>query len=177
MSFYKQLMKRHLIIILLLIGIELTLSSTTHPIKLTSSEIKYDEKNNTIGMICNVFLDDFAPAVSSSLMTSVNTSGLTDDDKKRIEYYFITKYKIKINGNTLPLKFETYKFEHNVLTITFTKQNITLKKGDKLYIENELLFEEFFDLQSNWISIRIPPFLPNYTFESKFDKYSYSHTF
>ena len=170
-------MKRILLISVFLFSMLLISSASNHPIKLTSSEIKYNEKANTIGMICNVFLDDFAPAVSASLLTSVATSGLTEDDKKRIENYFVSKYKIKVNGKTLPLNFDTYKFEHNVLTITFSKNNITLKKGDKLYIENELLFEEFFDLQSNWISIRIPPFLPNYTFESKFDKYSYSYTF
>jgi len=170
-------MKRLIFITTILNSLLFISSSYKHPIKLTSSEIKYDVKANTIAVECKVFLDDFAPVISTTLLADVSTSKLTEIDKKKIENYFIAKYKIMINGKELPLKFEKYKYKHNVMTITFSRNNITIKKGDKLYIENELLFEEFVDLQSNWISIRIPPFLPNYNFESKYNNYSYSHTF
>jgi hypothetical protein len=63
------------------------------------------------------------------------------------------------------------------MTLSFSNIYITLKKGNKLNIENELLFEKFPDLQSNWMTIQIPPFLPNYNFESKFENYLYSYTF
>ena len=41
----------------------------------------------------------------------------------------------------------------------------------------EEMKQKFPDLQSNWMTIQIPPFLPNYNFESKFENYIYSHTF
>ena len=63
------------------------------------------------------------------------------------------------------------------MTLSFSNIYITLKKGNKLNIENELLFEKFPDLQSNWMTIQIPPFLSNYNFESKFENYIYSYTF
>lgn len=169
-------MKRIIYISVILFSLLLTSSSFKHPIKLTSSQIKYDSKAKTIGMECNVFLDDFAPAISPTLFENVTTSNVTEKDKKQIEEYFIAKYKIKINGKTLPLKFEEFNYKNNVMRITFSKNKIALKKGDRLYIENELLFEHFFELQSNWITIRIPPFLSNYNFESKFDNYAYSKT-
>ena len=85
--------------------------------------------------------------------------------------------KIFIDGEKLPLAIDQYKVANNVMTLSFSSIYITLKKGNKLNIENELLFEKFPDLQSNWMTIQIPPFLSNYNFESKFENYIYSYTF
>lgn len=128
-------------------------------------------------MECKVFIDDFAPAIGPNLENRINDKSLTKDDLLRIENYFRTNYKIFIDGKKLLLTVDKYKVANNVMTLSFSSTYITLKKGDKLNIENELLFEKFPDLQSNWMTIQIPPFLPNYNFESKFDNYLYSFTF
>ena len=128
-------------------------------------------------MECKVFIDDFAPAIGPNLENRINDKSLTKDDLSRIENYFMTNYKIFIDGKKLLLTIDKYKVANNVMTLSFSSTYITLKKGDKLNIENELLFEKFPDLQSNWMTIQIPPFLPNYNFESKFDNYLYSFTF
>lgn len=128
-------------------------------------------------MECKVFIDDFAPAIGPNLENRINDKSLTKDDLLRIENYFRTNYKIFIDGKKLLLTIDKYKVANNVMTLSFSSTYITLKKGDKLNIENELLFEKFPDLQSNWMTIQIPPFLPNYNFESKFDNYLYSFTF
>jgi hypothetical protein len=131
---------------ILILSSLLILFSFSHPIKLTSSIIKYNKN-------------------------------LTKDDLSRIEDYFISNYKIFIDGEKLPLAIDQYKVANNVMTLSFKSTHIILKKGDKFSIENELLFEKFPDLQSNWMTIQIPPFLPNYNFESKFENYIYSYTF
>ena len=153
------------------------LFSFSHPIKLTSSIIKYNSETKVISMECKVFIDDFAPAIGPNLENRINDKSLTKDDLLRIENYFMTNYKIFIDGKKLLLTIDKYKVANNVMTLSFSSTYITLKKGDKLNIENELLFEKFPDLQSNWMTIQIPPFLPNYNFESKFDNYLYSFTF
>lgn len=153
------------------------LFSFSHPIKLTSSIIKYNSETKVIRMECKVFIDDFAPAIGPNLENRINDKSLTKDDLLRIENYFKTNYKIFIDGKKLLLTIDKYKVANNVMTLSFSSTYITLKKGDKLNIENELLFEKFPDLQSNWMTIQIPPFLPNYNFESKFDNYLYSFTF
>lgn len=153
------------------------LFSFSHPIKLTSSIIKYNSETKVISMECKVFIDDFAPAIGPNLENRINDKSLTKDDLLRIENYFKTNYKIFIDGKKLLLTIDKYKVANNVMTLSFSSTYITLKKGDKLNIENELLFEKFPDLQSNWMTIQIPPFLPNYNFESKFDNYLYSFTF
>ena len=128
-------------------------------------------------MECKVFIDDFAPAIGPNLEKRMNDKSLTKDDLLRIENYFTTNYKIFIDGKKLPLAIDKYKVANNVMTLSFSSTYITLKEGNKLNIENELLFEKFPDLQSNWMTIQIPPFLPNYNFESKFENYIYSFTF
>ncbi len=128
-------------------------------------------------MECKVFIDDFSPAIGPNIEHRVNNKSLSTDDLLSIENYFNTNYKIFIDGDKLPFVINNYKVANNVMTLSFSITNITLKIGNKLNIENELLFEKFPDLQSNWMTIQIPPFLPNYNFESKFENYIYSHTF
>lgn len=172
-------MRLKLYVLILACSIMLTTVSTTseHPIKLTASEIKYDIKTNSIKIQCKVFVDDFAPAINPDLEDNINNLTVSDNEKQLIEDYFATKYKISINDKKLPLKFKSYKVEYNAMTVEFLETNITLKKGDTIHIENQLLFEEFGPMQSNWMAIRIPPFLPNYNFESKIEDYTYSHIF
>ena len=170
-------MKKLVLIAFSVLNVLIAHAFTDHPIKLTSSEIKYDVKTKSLRVECKVFIDDFAPAISASLLTSLNQSKLTNDDKKRIESYFLEKYRIKINSKTLTWKIKTYSISDNILTLIFLTKDLTIKKGDHLKIENSLLFEAFGDLQSNWMTIRFPPYIKNYNFESKIDDSLYYRTF
>lgn len=149
-------------------------NKANHPLKLTASEIRYNEKSKQINMECKVFVDDFGPAVNSTIMKKILDSNLSDDDKLAIENYFALNYRILVNDKLIPLKIADYTVKSNVLNLVFAKQSITLKKGDKLVIENNLLFKEFGPVQSNWVTLRIPPFVPNNSFESKLERYAYS---
>ena len=169
--------KKRIQVIILLFSTLLILSSSTHPIKLTSSIIKYSTKAKMMTMECKVFIDDFSPAISPSLEKRVNALSMTKEDISSIESYFIANYKIFINEDKLTLKYTGYKVKDNVMTLSFSFEYIPFKKGDRLKIENELLFEKFPDLQSNWMTIQIPPFLKNYNFESNFENFTYKHTF
>lgn len=160
----------------LLTSLSIVIASFTHPIKMTSSRVLYDVKSHSLNIETKVFVDDFAPVISESLLPRIN-KGLNEIDKIQIESYFALKFEITINGKKLPMKFDTYDLKGNVMTIKFAKSAITLKKGDEIYIENELLFDEFEELQSNWITLSIPPFLPNHNFACDYENYSYSHTF
>ena len=149
-------------------------SKANHPLKLTASEIRYNDKNNHISMACKVFVDDFGPAVNSTIMKKILDSNLSENDKLAIENYFAINFRIYINDKLIQLKIDDYTVKSNVLNIEFAKQSIILKKGDKLVIENNLLFEEFGPVQSNWVTLRLPPFVSNSSFESKLERYSYT---
>ena len=171
------MMSKFLFIFLFIVTIPFTSSTHTHPIKLTSSEIKYDVKSKSLRVECKVFIDDFAPAISPSLLVSLNQEKLSEADKQRIENYFVKKYKIAINSKNFTWKIDSYDISKNVLSLVFYNQNITIKKGDQLRIENTLLFEAFGEIQSNWMTVIFPPYVKNYNFESVIDYPVYSKTF
>ena len=121
---------------ILILSSLLILFSFSHPIKLTSSIIKYDKETKSLSMECKVFVDDFAPAIGKTLEHRINNKTLTKDDLSRIEDYFISNYKIFIDGEKLPLAIDQYKVANNVMTLSFKSTHIILKKGDKFSIEN-----------------------------------------
>lgn len=170
-------MKVKLLLGVFSVSILLLFCSFNHPIKLTSSLIKYDKSKKNITIECKVFIDDFAPALHSTLEQKINDLSLTKNDLKIIENYFLSKYKFFMNGNNLQLQLKTYKVRDNVLTLSLSIPNVSIQKGDKLIIQNELLFEKFPELQSNWMTIQMPPYIGNYSFESNFENFSYSHIF
>ncbi|GAB1309161.1 hypothetical protein KH5_18440 [Urechidicola sp. KH5] len=152
-------------------------SSFSHPLKLTSSLIKYDVKSKEVTIECNVFIDDFAPVFSDTLEDKINSKSITTSDKEAIENYFKNHFKIVINEERLGFKFDSYMVRDNVMSIKFKEHIITINKGDEIYIENELLFDEFLDLQSNWITLRMPPFIKNSNFECNIESSYYTKTF
>lgn len=166
-------MKNKLVKILSLISILFIFSSSNHPIKLTASLIEYNPEANSIRMECRVFIDDFEDSIHKKGFDVLN---LTEEDKEEIEYFFDTYYHIKVNGKKLPLNYKSSEIikDHNVLVIKFTENDITIKNGDQLFIENKLFFEQFGYLQSNRITLRIPPFFKEKNYAVNLAKYSIS---
>ncbi|WP_435578467.1 DUF6702 family protein [Gilvibacter sp.] len=165
-------MNKSLYLFLIILGGWIGLGATTHPIKLTSSLLSYDDSAKKLTLECKVFIDDFSPAINGVLQFNIQKGALTDTDIKGIEAYFKEKYVIQINGKTLPLKIKDYEIElkANVLTLHFENKGITLKKNDKIKVENSMLFESFGHLQSNWMTFKFPPLLRSKSFEStKYD--------
>lgn len=173
-------MKPQLIILFLLLNVLFFSSSSfKHKTKLTSSLIEYNTKTNKLRMECRVFVDDFEKSMAQTLTKNVNSSNLTEEDKAAIEKYFDLFYTISINGKKLPLKYKSSEIneKNNMLTIQFSEHDLTIEEGDYLFIKNTLFFEEFGDIQSNNISIIIPPFLAEYNYRTTLNNQVYSHTF
>jgi len=169
-------MKKILLVLTLLLSLSFTTFSNIHPIKLTSSEIKYIPKTKNLRVECKVFIDDFAPVISSTLLKSIAQKNLTQEDLSRIENYFLEKFKIFFNGKPLPWNINSYHIEHNILTLVYCNYNMDLNKDDHIKIENEMLFEVFGEVQSNWMTISFPPYFNDDNFESKLDDPIYSNT-
>ncbi|WP_343912829.1 DUF6702 family protein [Aquimarina litoralis] len=155
--------------IILLGGILLISTSfnSTHPIKLTSSLIQSFPKDNVLGVECRVFIDDFTFSMNDTYTKNFNASNLSKDDIKAIEKYFQRYYKIIINDQVYPLIYTSSEvFEkHNVLSIKFAKKIPSITEGDQICIENTLFFEDFGFLQSNRMTVRIPPHISEEYFE------------
>ncbi|WP_348772867.1 DUF6702 family protein [Aquimarina sp. MMG016] len=135
--------------------------SSSHPIKLTSSLIEINPRTNILSMECRVFMDDFTFSMNDTFTKNFNASNLSKEDLEGIEDYFERYYKIFINDKIYTLTYISSEvFEkHNVLSIKFSNKIPVIAEGDQICIENTLFFEDFDFLQSNRITVRIPPFI------------------
>ena len=171
--------KDNILKLVLLTIVVITSTSFKHPIKLTASLIEYEPKTNSLRMECKVFIDDFEKSINKTLPKNINVSNLTKEDIKGLEDYFDTYLKISFNGKELPIKYKTSEVlrEYNVLTVKFTDHLIKIKKGDKLEISNTLFFTEFGYIQSNRMTIRIPPYIIEDNQEATMNSYTIPYTF
>ena len=154
-------------------------TSFKHPIKLTASLIEYDTNTANLKSECKVFIDDFEKSINKKLVKNINLSNLTQEDKTGIEDYFEMHFNITYNGKILPLKYKGIEVlkEYNVVTIKFIENKLKIKKGDKILIENTLFFEEFGYMQSNRITVRIPPFIAEDNREAVVNNYTIPYNF
>ncbi|MBW1296676.1 DUF6702 family protein [Aquimarina litoralis] len=152
------------------LGVLLLLStsfSNSHPIKLTSSLIQIFPEDNVLMVECRVFIDDFTFSMNDTFTKDFNASELSPEHIRGMEKYFERYYKIIINNEIYALTYISSEvFEkQNVLSIKFLKKVPTIKKGDQICIKNTLFFEDFGYLQSNKMTVRIPPFISEKYFE------------
>ena len=141
---------------------------SAHPIKLTSSLIQYNPKTTKLQIECRVFMDDFMNSINGMFTKNIDLTNLSNEDKTGIENYFKKYYVISVNGKQFPLKYVTSEVleEYNVCIFKFSQSISTPKKGDQLCIENKLLFKEFEFLQTNMVTVRIPPLVEEVYFEA-----------
>jgi len=170
----KKKIERFVYKILTIIAVMTFTTSFKHPIKLTASLIEYDTNTANLKSECKVFIDDFEKSINKKLVKNINLSNLTQEDKTGIEDYFEMHFNITYNGKILPIKFKGIEVlkEYNVVTIKFIENKLKIKKGDKILIENTLFFEEFGYIQSNRITVRIPPFITEENHEAIISNYA-----
>lgn len=169
-------MKQKIFTISALVLASLISSSFNHPIKLTTSLIEYNSVKKSMNIECRVFIDDFQNTLNRNGM---NASKLTKEDIEEIEYYFDEFYRIVVNSRKLTLNYESSQVYggNTVLSLKFRVEDVNIKKGDFLLIENRLFFEEFGPLQSNKMTLRIPPFLEEGYRETTFQNYTINYQF
>ncbi len=145
-----------------------------HPIKLTASLIEYNPEKTSLRMECRVFIDDFENSINKTRTNPIRVTNLSKEGIKGIEEHFEKYYTIIVNDKKIPLKYKSSEImeKYNILIIKFYEDTLALKKGDQICIENTLFFEEFKFLQTNRITVQLPPFLTQEYFEAKYDDYS-----
>lgn len=165
-------------------------TSFTHPLKLTSSLVEYDEEQQSISIQCRVFIDDFENTIdrignilnnfeNSRKRNGLDATNISEDDEAKIEFYFQKCYRFKLNGEELELNYESSeaKKANNTLNLIFNIEEVSMQEGDELLIENTLFFEEFGQKQVNRMTLRLPPFIMEQnqvcTLESYFVSYNF----
>ena len=125
-------------------------------------------------MECRVFIDDFENSLLRYFEKEINVAALSKEDQKTIERYFLRNVTVIVNDLSLTLRYKSSVVleEQNVLALKFSANVPPIKKGDVFCMENRLFFKEFEFLQTNMITVRLPPFISENYFEAKEDDYS-----
>jgi hypothetical protein len=176
---YQTIMKSILHRTLLFLTIILTVSSFEHPIKLTASLIEYDNENKEVKVECKLFIDDFEKSINPTLTKNIDLSILSEADKIGINAYFDKRFTIKLNDTIVPLKFESHELhlDYNVVTIRFSKSDLSINEGDSMKVKNILFFEEFSYMQSNRVTIMAQPYFQEYNMETNIDIKTFTYNF
>lgn len=154
----------------------LTLTSFDHPMKLTSSLVEYDADKKVLNVECRVFIDDFTNILNRP---KLDVNNLLSEDIAEIENFFYQFYRIEISGSQKSLDFVKSKVfeESNVLSLSFSVHDVSLDEGDDLQIENTLFFSAFGAMQSNHMTLRLPPFVTEEYHECIYSEHTVSYTF
>ena len=165
------ILSKPLILIFLFFG--LYINSHAHQLKFSTTLIEYNKESNEIEFMFNLFMDDFLFSANKILPKEVDFLSPSKTEKRKVKKYFDTYFKIAVNGVVLDLKFEEIEVHtnYNAFRFKFSCSQIYIQKGDVLFIENNLLFNEFGYKQTNMNVIRMLPF-----FEEKHYQATYQNS-
>lgn len=162
----------------LLFLVLITTTSFKHPIKASASLIEYDEQSNKIKFECRLFIDDFEKSINKTLAKNINLTSLTKEDILGMNAYFNDYLGISVNDKPLVIKYKTCEVlkEYNLVIVKLEDNVIKLKIGDKVKVFNTLFFADFGYIQTNRITIRMPPFFTETNVEATMDRYEFPFT-
>ena len=145
-------------------------SVSAHQLKFSTTLIEYDEQSAKIELMFNVFMDDFALGIQNLLSKEIDYISPSESEKKDLTKYFETYFKIVLNGIKLNLQYEEIEIysDYNAFRFKFSSNKIYFYKGDELFIENNVLFNEFEYQQTNMNVLRIPPFFEEKYYQATF---------
>lgn len=154
--------------ILLLLLISSSVSA--HQLKFSTTLIEYDQQSAKIDLMFNVFMDDFALGIHNLLSKEIDYISPSESEKKDLKKYFETYFKIELNGIKLNLQYQEVEIysDFNAFRFKFSCDEIYFYKGDELFVENNVLFNEFEYKQTNMNVLRIPPFFEEKHYQATF---------
>jgi len=169
-------MKRYIFQAFFFFALLLTVSAFDHPLKLSTSLLEYDEEGSKLSLHCRVFIDDFANTLNRQKM---DPASLSFEDMAAIESYVHKFFKLTVNGKPYYYRYQSSEVlgGNTVLNLKFLIKDIEIASGDELIIDNLLLFTKFGAMQTNQMTMKIPPFVDEEFFEAKIDRYRVLYNF
>ena len=137
--------------ILILTGVLLITSFSTHKYYFSITKIEVDESSKLLKIYSQVFMDDFEKLLQKRYQMSVKDfSALSEKEKKIIEKYVTTKLKLSVNRAPINLKLLGCDSKNELLYI-FVEGNYK-EEVKRLKIENTML-QDVFTEQQNKVDI------------------------
>lgn len=132
----------------------LLVSFTTHKYYLSLTEIEYNQKNKSLEIITNVFIDDIELELNKvyKVDLKLNTPLQYKETNKVFSDYFSKKILLNVDGKECELNYLGIEFEADLVYIYHEVKNITDPK--KFECTNKILIQEFED-QQNVVKVKI----------------------
>ncbi len=138
-------MKKVIIILISFICLSYT---SFHKYYIALTEIEHNEKNKSVEMIMNVFIDDIELAVNKDYNTNLNlTTKFEAENADELFYDYLNKHlKIKINDHLKSFNFIGKEYDGEILYFYLEVENID--KVESIHVTNDVLVKYFPDQQN-----------------------------
>lgn len=141
-------MKSIKIVIALLVLPFLTSNSENHEYYVSVTKIEYSEKEQSLQIISQIFIDDFETLLQQRyddnlILDAKNESELAETYMKR---YLTDKLKISVNGSSVNFKFIGKEYKDDITYCYLEVENVS--DISSIAVTNQLLFDTFQNQQN-----------------------------
>ncbi|MGG8494940.1 DUF6702 family protein [Tenacibaculum sp. TC6] len=119
-----------------------------HKYYIALTEIEYSEKNNSVQMIMNVFMDDIELAINKEYQTDLQLASKHENANAEKYFYSYLKehFKILLNNKEREYKFIGKEYDGNIVYFYLEISNVT--SVESIEIQNDILVKYFPDQQN-----------------------------
>ncbi|CAM1369524.1 DUF6702 family protein [Tenacibaculum xiamenense] len=144
-------MKKVIIILISFICFSYT---SLHKYYIALTEIEHNEKNKSVEMIMNVFIDDIELAVNREYNANLNLATKFEaENADKLFYDYLNKHlKIKINEESKTFKFVGKEYDGDILYFYLEVENIN--NVHSIHVTNDMLVK-YFPEQQNLIKATV----------------------
>jgi hypothetical protein len=144
-----------LLICYLLFGVyvkDTTKSREKHPFHLSSTELNYNSKENTLELSCRIFTDDLEAAISKNykVKTDLSAASKHKDMDILVKKYALSNLALKANGRVLALNYLGFEKDNEAIIVYLESEQV--KGLKKLETTNSILYDQYDD-ESNIIHV------------------------
>jgi hypothetical protein len=133
-------------------GKDTTKSSNKHPFHLSSTELNYNSKENTLELSCRIFTDDLEAALSKNykVKTDLSNTSKHKDMELLVKKYALSNLALRANGKMLGLNYLGFEKDNEAIVVYLESEPV--KGLKKLETTNSILYDQYDD-ESNIIHV------------------------
>lgn len=140
-------------ILLIAIILPMLVSASDHKFYVSTTNIEYSKKNESLQIISKIFIDDIEDVLQKRYKPSLSlgTKKEAKEDTELLKQYILQKLKIWVDGK--PVKFNYIGRQYDVDIVNAYIEVPNIKDPKTIEVEYKILYELFPD-QQNIIHIR-----------------------
>ncbi len=129
--------------------------SSAHPLHVSVTEIKYDEKEKELEVMMRVFIDDLEKTMQTRLKQpelDIQEPGKGVTTDQLVSPYLLENFKVKLEGKEQKVKYLGSEKEGEAFIFYILVSNV--KKWKTIEVQNSII-QEIFEDQSNHVHVTV----------------------